>query len=95
MTVVIKGRTYKVEKDIPPTPYKDNWTSLVRAMEIGDSVIVADSKEAKILKQAMRQHYKRNGLKVKSLAKKWSTERGTEGQYRVWRLDPSVDYKIA
>ena len=78
--IAIKGETFLIEKDI--LPKQNTWKALARLMHEGDSVLVKDAQQAKILKAAMHAHYRSTGQAVKTMARQW----GPGNQYRVWRL---------
>ena len=76
---------HKIETDIPVPTHTGYWNELARRMKPGDSVLVKDDKEAKILKNAIRVVHK-NFLDPKWQSKTKSMRANDEGEYRVWRV---------
>tara|TARA_R110000782_G_scaffold202253_1_gene290858 strand:- start:261 stop:509 length:249 start_codon:yes stop_codon:yes gene_type:complete len=74
---------YEVEKNVPMSSFYGKWALIASDMAVGDSVVVADSKEVKSLKQALHHHYQTRGISIKTGA-----QQQADGTYRVWRLKP-------
>jgi hypothetical protein len=77
----IKGSSYLIEKGIPPK--LTGWKGLSLGMRKGDSVLVKNATEAKVLKAALHNNWKDKNVKVKTRARIWND--GPE--YRVWLLE--------
>ena len=86
---VAKARVHKIDTDIPIPKYTGYWNELAMRMKPGDSVLVKDDKEAKILKAAICKVWSHIKLEdtfkaYRSRAK--SMKANAEGEYRVWRI---------
>ena len=76
---------HKIDTDIPVPEHTGYWNELARRMNAGDSVLVKDDKEAKLLKQAIRLVHK-NLHDPKWQSKTKSMRANDKGEYRVWRV---------
>lgn len=65
---------YVIEKNIPMVESKNNLAALMRAMEIGDSVVIDAADRNKVSGYA-----KLNGLKMKT--------KTVDGVLRMWRIE--------
>nr|BAR33126.1 hypothetical protein [uncultured Mediterranean phage uvMED] len=85
-----EAQTHKIETDIPIPTYTGYWNELAMRMKPGDSVLVKDDKEAKILKQAIRlvwSHIKTSEDTFEAWKRRTkSMKANAEGEYRVWRV---------
>lgn len=80
---------HKIETDIPVPKHTGYWNTLAERMKPGDSVLVKDDKEAKILKQAIRLVW--SHIKTEDTLEAWkrrtkSMRDNDKGEYRVWRV---------
>jgi hypothetical protein len=76
---------YDVTEKIPVPETSGRWSLLASKMVAGSSVLVADNKEAKILKAAIHNFWcKKRG--VKGVVTKAAKVDRRDGAYRVWRV---------
>ena len=76
---------YDVTQKIPVPETSGRWSLLASKMVAGSSVLVADSKEAKILKASIHNFWgKKRG--VKGVVTKAAKVDRRDGAYRVWRV---------
>jgi len=81
----IDAQAHKIDTHIPPPKHTGYWNGLAERMKIGDSVLVKDDQEAKILKQAICLVHK-NFDEPKYKPKSKSMKANDKGEYRVWRV---------
>ena len=84
-----EAQAHKIDTDIPPPRHTGYWNGLAERMNPGDSVLVKDDKEAKILKAAICKVWSHIKLEdtfkaYRSRAK--SMKANAKGEYRVWRV---------
>ena len=80
-----EAQAHKIDTDIPPPRHTGYWNGLAERMNPGDSVLVKDDKEAKILKAAISVVWK-NFDQPEYKTKTRALKANDKGEYRVWRV---------
>jgi hypothetical protein len=67
----------KIEKGVPlPGRFRSNFSITAEAMQVGDSVVVADQEEATRMRAALKRVYGQGSIVQKQLQ---------DGTVRIWR----------